>query len=618
MSHSSTNNKESSKETFEYKGGFGGTYDQENSIYVKGIPFNAPPDAHFPSYDDVVNPQQSSSSSCSTSSSSSTPSSSNSSSTSGSSSSTATSSNDTNSQQTATSSDVPASSSDGVVTSSGSEHQQISANDTINKQMFEMFKSHVDNNGLPQMKQNKIEYSSDSDDPNREVDNDWDDESDDSDVGDVGGGGGNDNGNNGGNNNNTTNNDSSVVPHIGSSTALLGSSPQSTSPAQRSSDSGRSRNSRERQTISLDVATFDRLQAFCTQRGILMIDDAVNFLIDQVELSEQYMRNASSLYTKYKIHQPTKAPSGAAPMLDYLSPSVSHYAKKQIETKQGRAVGQYNASAAASSSNAASSSDAVAAATQAVNQLSERSNAKRGHVPVKVVKIENASELANSQVWQTFIEANNIEEKKNPFGMQSLPPPKIGEIEFALSDLYATTGYYPCDEYIRFAVELGACTLGRCRVFTPSASLQPHDIRMHAYRLQAKFSSDAYSNQHRFPMDQLVAFAQDTEEDLWFGWDARYAQDTEKREFIYCFDETPDADPPRLVAKTFKQFVQDVCLGYTMSKLALKKYKPNQQVSSDDDDVDGYWSGDSDGDDDQPGKLYPLPPQIMRKFPMSL
>ena len=206
--------------------------------------------------------------------------------------------------------------------------------------------------------------------------------------------------------------------------------------------------------------------------------------------------------------------------------------------------------------------------------------------------------------------------KANPFNLPGMAPPSVQDIAKGLQDLEQSTSFYPPSSFVAFSAQVGPGTIGRCRIYVPSASFGFHDMRMHAYRLAEKFRHFP-ARHHSFRLDQLVAFAQDVEEDLWFGW----LRSDEPKQLtpsladipIYCFDESEDADPPIKIAQSFQEWVECVALGPRLQLLGLKKYRPGK---SNKDEVDSKWSSDDNDDDDDFANLT-NPPQTFLPFPKS-
>ena len=109
--------------------------------------------------------------------------------------------------------------------------------------------------------------------------------------------------------------------------------------------------------------------------------------------------------------------------------------------------------------------------------------------------------------------------------------------------------------------------------FVPSGrSIHAADLRFHTYRLRDKFLQEDFRKPHSFPLEQLVAFASDRKEDMWFGW--RAGEGKHGPEAVYCYQEDEDAPPPRKVADSFAQFVEEVALGTAMAELGIKRQRP--------------------------------------------
>lgn len=102
---------------------------------------------------------------------------------------------------------------------------------------------------------------------------------------------------------------------------------------------------------------------------------------------------------------------------------------------------------------------------------------------------------------------------------------------------------------------------------------------------------------HNFDLKLLLFFAQDTDQDLWFGW--KY--NTEGDYTIYAVDEQPKAPPPRKVAQSFAEFVDEVCLGVRIEKLGLRKFTEDPQ--KDKEHIEP-WDSDEEVEYDWPEKKF--------------
>lgn len=89
----------------------------------------------------------------------------------------------------------------------------------------------------------------------------------------------------------------------------------------------------------------------------------------------------------------------------------------------------------------------------------------------------------------------------------------------------------------------------------------------------------------------MFNLAQDTMENLWFGWKLSLVKNGDFSVFV--FDEQSRAPPPRKVAMTFSEFVDVCCFGNKLAKMGIKRFT-EKNVEEDEDEED--WS-DSDEDD---------------------
>jgi len=174
--------------------------------------------------------------------------------------------------------------------------------------------------------------------------------------------------------------------------------------------------------------------------------------------------------------------------------------------------------------------------------------------------------------WKAFFEEQQIEAKPVPFGLPDLPKPTEEDVATTQTDFADVSFTLPAD-YCSFSLAHGGGTLGRARIYVPSGkSITAADLRFHTFRLRDKFQQPDFRKPHSFPLEDLVAFASDRKEDMWFGW--RTTEGKHGPEAVYCYQEDEDAPPPRKVADTFTEFVQEVALGTAMAELGIRRQRP--------------------------------------------
>eukprot|EP00013_Stygamoeba_regulata_P011653 CAMPEP_0177682086 /NCGR_PEP_ID=MMETSP0447-20121125/31068_1 /TAXON_ID=0 /ORGANISM="Stygamoeba regulata, Strain BSH-02190019" /LENGTH=375 /DNA_ID=CAMNT_0019191559 /DNA_START=10 /DNA_END=1134 /DNA_ORIENTATION=+ len=284
---------------------------------------------------------------------------------------------------------------------------------------------------------------------------------------------------------------------------------------------------------AISAANLTRLEALRTELHLPSVDALITFLFEQYTLASAAQKStASALAVLQK--PPSTAVQRPTPLND-AAPATGIYAAQ--ETDQERAE--------------------VDSAEQALGQWSQLL-------------------FTEMQVRRTTL----------PFGLPSMPPPQRSDVLAAKSDIEFVFMFQLPAAYVSYCIEIGHGTLGRCRVFAPCSELNPHDLRFHTYRLRDKFMSDSFVKTHKQRMDNYVVFANDVEENFWFGW--RRGEPSDKQGFIYCIDESDEAPPPMRVARTFEEFITKVCLGNTLKKLGLKRFSLQEEegASSESDDED--------------------------------
>lgn len=102
---------------------------------------------------------------------------------------------------------------------------------------------------------------------------------------------------------------------------------------------------------------------------------------------------------------------------------------------------------------------------------------------------------------------------------------------------------------------------------------------------------------HNFDLKTLLFFAQDTDQDIWFAW----KQNNNGDYTIYAVDEQPKAPPPRKVASTFSEFVDNLCLGVGLQKAGIRKF--TEDPSKDREHIEP-WDSDEEVEYDWPEKKF--------------
>ena len=138
------------------------------------------------------------------------------------------------------------------------------------------------------------------------------------------------------------------------------------------------------------------------------------------------------------------------------------------------------------------------------------------------------------------------------------------------------------------------------------------DLRFHTFRLRDKFAQSEFIIAHSFPLQELIPFASDIIEDVWFGWKSSDVGENAGK--IYCFHEHSECPPPVCISKSFSQFINEVALGNKLRAMGIRKWKENQ----DNDNYDDESDDESDEDDDEDGEgNSKKPPLLFTPFPGS-
>eukprot|EP01122_Echinamoeba_exundans_P000286 TRINITY_DN10256_c0_g1_i1.p1 TRINITY_DN10256_c0_g1~~TRINITY_DN10256_c0_g1_i1.p1 ORF type:complete len:221 (+),score=58.71 TRINITY_DN10256_c0_g1_i1:1-663(+) len=212
--------------------------------------------------------------------------------------------------------------------------------------------------------------------------------------------------------------------------------------------------------------------------------------------------------------------------------------------------------------------------------------------------------------WNKFLSSKGVEIKTAAFGLGSVEKSSsdhLKEAEAEIQQLKSVSSFVFPENYSSFATQIGGGNLGRTSIFCPTSRVWFPDPRFHNLRLTHNFSQPEYKPAHNFPMLELIVFAQDKEEDLWFAWKA--SELSKGNEFVYCFDEQLRAPPPKKVAENFVEFVSFCSLKNRITKLGLKKHTEDARKIVDEPADD--WSDDEeDTNADDPL----APPKIFRPF----
>lgn len=110
---------------------------------------------------------------------------------------------------------------------------------------------------------------------------------------------------------------------------------------------------------------------------------------------------------------------------------------------------------------------------------------------------------------------------------------------------------------------------------------------MHHMRVMRILSDEDFKPIHSFPLEQLVIFAQDALNDMWYAWRKDFLADGNMT--VFCLDEGVKAGPPVVVADDFDVFLVEVCMGDKVARMKLSKYRDGDEVEGDE---DSDWSSD--------------------------
>mmetsp|Transcript_5027 Transcript_5027/g.15336 ORF Transcript_5027/g.15336 Transcript_5027/m.15336 type:complete len:424 (+) Transcript_5027:35-1306(+) len=328
---------------------------------------------------------------------------------------------------------------------------------------------------------------------------------------------------------------------------------------------------------AISAANLTRLEALRTELHLPSVDALITFLFEQYTLASAAQKStASALAVLQK--PPSTAVQRPTPLND-AAPAAAGTLKRS--TPSGLSV---------VSTIAATTSAQVALLSDPASTRAQETDQERAEV--------DSAEQALGQWSQLLFTEMQVRRTTLPFGLPSMPPPQRSDVLAAKSDIEFVFMFQLPAAYVSYCIEIGHGTLGRCRVFAPCSELNPHDLRFHTYRLRDKFMSDSFVKTHKQRMDNYVVFANDVEENFWFGW--RRGEPSDKQGFIYCIDESDEAPPPMRVARTFEEFITKVCLGNTLKKLGLKRFSLQEEEGA---------SSESDDEDENP-------PQVFKPFPM--
>eukprot|EP01130_Rhizamoeba_saxonica_P012927 TRINITY_DN5490_c0_g1_i1.p1 TRINITY_DN5490_c0_g1~~TRINITY_DN5490_c0_g1_i1.p1 ORF type:complete len:213 (-),score=35.92 TRINITY_DN5490_c0_g1_i1:44-682(-) len=206
--------------------------------------------------------------------------------------------------------------------------------------------------------------------------------------------------------------------------------------------------------------------------------------------------------------------------------------------------------------------------------------------------------------WPQFLFQDlQIRRVENPRGLRDMTPPEPHDATKVSDELNII---FP-EDYLTFSSSLGPGVLGRIRIYCPMPLINFADLRTHAGRFTAMVEKEDYQTVHKFPMEQLVIFAQDIHDNLWFAWRRDYGNNG--NHCIYCFDENPEADPPKKVADDFREFVINICLGKGYRKLNLRRFDlDNYEVSEE------SWSSSESSQEENDAD----PPKTFRSHPVKI
>merc|ERR1712137_219354 len=180
---------------------------------------------------------------------------------------------------------------------------------------------------------------------------------------------------------------------------------------------------------------------------------------------------------------------------------------------------------------------------------------------------------------ETFFADNNITIKGLPFGLSEALKPTREDIDLVNTE-FSELGFTLPEDYANFCIAHGGGTLGRVKIFTPYGNtLNALDLRFQTYRLKNKFEDPEFQILHSFPMKNLIVFAVDVIQHMWFGWCYGVEKHAGK---ILVFQEDSRGPPPSHIADTFTEFLEEVAIGDRMVEDQIERLlEPRESVGSD-------------------------------------
>ena len=131
------------------------------------------------------------------------------------------------------------------------------------------------------------------------------------------------------------------------------------------------------------------------------------------------------------------------------------------------------------------------------------------------------------------------------------------------------------------------------------------DLRFQTYRLWNKFEDESFQILHSFPMRNLIVFALDTLEHMWFGWCHGVEKHAGK---IFVFQEDSRGPPPTFIAESFTEFLEEVAIGDRMVEDQIERLlEPRDEIPS---DLDRFGNAGEDSDEEEyhpPKTFVPFP-----------
>jgi hypothetical protein len=219
--------------------------------------------------------------------------------------------------------------------------------------------------------------------------------------------------------------------------------------------------------VVISAANNARLEVLRVQLSLPSMDALLEYLCEHYTLTMAAQRSADDL-------------------LSSLLPGGESTPQPQQPQQQKPTAATADAATHTTTEQPAEQSNRVEKAEQVDDDWEDEpeANADQGSVPAaagapKMSARPSTSDSGEAGAWSSLLfDELQVRRATLPFGLPPMPPPERSDVLAAKTDIEFVFMLPLPDAYVRYCVEIGHGTLGRCRIFAPCSELNPHDLRL--------------------------------------------------------------------------------------------------------------------------------------------